>query len=110
MTPLIDIKTLQQENKRFQASLGVSNNNRCFGFIPAFQDVDTGQSYISCFADGSRAPVHLLDGLPESLIVERSEEGLVTRVKASVISGFLYTGIFYTRDQVAALIPVPTGT
>jgi hypothetical protein len=33
----------------------------------------------------------------------------VTRVKSSVVSGFLHDGSFYTRDEAAALLVSPSG-
>jgi hypothetical protein len=103
MTAVVNEKTLSQENIAYRGTSGVSKNNRTFGFLPAFFDIETKLSYVSRFADGRPAPIHLFDGLPESLVTERSATGAVKSVKSSVISGFLYADAFYTRDQVAAM-------
>jgi hypothetical protein len=101
MKTLFTRDTLEQENRRYRNTGGVSAVNRSQRFIPAFCDSATGQAYRSRFADGRPAPIHLLDGLPESLVLERTSEGLVTAAKGSVIAGFLREGQFYTREQAA---------
>jgi hypothetical protein len=92
---------LQQENIVYQGSGGVSADNRCFGFRPAFRNTETGDVYPSRFADGRLAPVHMIDGLPDVLVVARSGTGRVTSVKDSVQAGFILNGCFYDRDQAA---------
>ena len=93
-------ETLATENTVFQSTVGVSENNRHSGFEPAFYDTVSGAVYRSCFADGRPAPVHLLDGLPEELVVSRSACGKVYAVKDSVISGFIRDTRFFTRQQL----------
>ena len=61
-------ETLAQENRQYANTGGVSAINRSQRFIPAFYDTATGRAYRSRFADGRPAPIHLLDGLPESLV------------------------------------------
>jgi len=90
---------LRQENIRFRGTGGISRNNRSCGFRPAFLDTLSGRTYISRFANGAPAPVHLLEGLPAELVV--SGEGQALRIRATVISGFVLDGCFYTRDQAA---------
>jgi len=90
-------------NARYRGSYGVSENNRSAGFQPAFIDRDTGTVHLSRVPDGRLAPCHLLDGLPSELVLARNEQGRVTRVKASVVSGFLRNQRFYTRDEAAAM-------
>ncbi|HRE55654.1 MAG TPA: hypothetical protein PLP22_12805 [Candidatus Competibacter sp.] len=92
---------LAAQNRRFKGSGGISQENRVGGFLPAFADTETGATYRSCFADGSPAPIHLLDGLPVELVVARSANGRVTSVKDSVVAGFIRAGRFYTREQAA---------
>lgn len=94
-------RVLGRENQVFRGSGGVSAGNRHCGFRPAFLDCDTGAIYSSCFADGQPAPFHLLDGLPQELIVARHPTGRVAAVKSSVTSGFVREGQFYTREQAA---------
>jgi hypothetical protein len=91
--------TLAAEKARYFGTAGCSAGNRSCGFRPAFQDRETGRIYLSAFADGRPAPVHLLDGLPPALVLTRTSLGRVCAVKASVISGFARDGHFYTRDE-----------
>ena len=92
---------IKAQNRRYKGSGGVSQENRGGGFLPAFADTATGATYTSRFADGSPAPIHLLDGLPDEWVVARSTNGRVTAVKDSVVAGFLRAGRFYTRQQAA---------
>ncbi len=96
--------TLQLENRRYCGTGGVSSNGRAAGFSPAFMDLETRAVYPSCFADGRMAPFHILDGLPDELVLARSACGRVAAIKPSVISGFVRAGLFYTRDEAAALV------
>jgi hypothetical protein len=95
---------LGQENARFAGTGGVSAANRCMGFRPAFMDTETHRVYVSCFADGRPAPCHLLDGLPDEAIAARASSGRVTRLKPSIVSGFVSLDRFYTRDEAAELV------
>ena len=92
---------LRQENRRYRGTGGLSQENRSVGFLPAFRDGETGQSELSLFSDGSPAPMHLLDGLPEAWIVERDPAGRVVACKSSVVAGFLLGDVFYTRNDAA---------
>lgn len=92
---------LRQENLVFRGTGGLSQENRSVGFRPAFLDSDTGIVYASCYSNGEPAPFHLLDGLPEEIVVARHATGRVAAVKQSVISGFVLRERFYTRDQAA---------
>ena len=95
---------LEQENVRYAGTAGVSRENRRYGFRPAFMDLRTKAVYLACFADGRPAPFHLLDGLPDELVLSRDDAGRVAKVRASVISGFEQQGRFYTRDEAAAAL------
>lgn len=101
MPQTVTIKTLDDQNRRYADTAGISRNNRHCGFVPGFLDRATGRVYTSCRADGSPAVVHLLDGLPDSLVVARTASGQVAAIKGTVIPGFILDGIFYTREQVA---------
>lgn len=92
---------LKQENQDFRGSGGRSEENRGSGFRPAFMDLETLAIHESRFADGRLAPVHVLDGLPDALVVARSATGKVLAVKASVVSGFVREARFYNRDEAA---------
>ena len=101
MNTLMTRKRLSTENYRYQNSPGVSQNNRCAGFAPAFHDRATGRTELSRFVGGSPAPFHLIDGLPDDWIVKRGPAGNTLAVKSSVIAGFVRNGQFYTREEAA---------
>ena len=95
---------LEQQNKRFAGTGGVSQGNRCLGFVPAFYDQETGSTYLSRLSDGSPAPCHTLDGLPDEIVVARDLSGRVEAIKGSVIAGFVRQNEFYTREQAAQAV------
>jgi len=101
MKRLMNRERLALENAQHAGTGGVSAGNRSLGFRPAFLDWATMQIYPSCFADGRAAPCHILDGLPEEVVVERSASGRVRRVTSSIIAGFERGGFFYTRRAAA---------
>jgi hypothetical protein len=82
----------------------VSQENRAYGFLPAFRDARTGVVYLSRFADGRLAPLHLLDGLPAAVVLTDPLSGQVVALKDSVTAGFVRTGRFYTRAQAAQAV------
>lgn len=92
---------LRRENRNFRGTGGRSQENRSSGFLPAFLDADTQTIYASRFSDGRPAPFHLLDGLPDEVVVARHPCGRVCSVKPSVMSGFVRHGRFYTREEAA---------
>ena len=102
-TPLSTF-ALRLENARFGDSGGASENNRESGFVPAYRNIRTGQTVASCFANGEPAPVHVLEGLPEDWVLARDGDGQVSRVLATVVSGFIRDGRFYTREAAATLV------
>ncbi len=99
-------RTLHEQNRRFDGTGGVSKNNCDAGFRPAYQHAETGETVESRFADGSPAPVHVLDGLPSDWIKARDAEGRVSEVFHSVIAGFVKNGEFFTREQAAEYLAV----
>lgn len=103
-------RTLRIENQRFQNTGGVSRNNRDQCFRPAFLDSATGRVYLSRFADGRLAPMHLMDGLPDEIVRQRNAEGRITAVTQTVIAGFARDGLFYTREQAAKAVASATVT
>jgi hypothetical protein len=100
----ITIQELQDQNRRFKGTGGVSQENRSYHFLPAFLDTQTGAIYLSRFADGRIAPLHLLDGLPPELVVEKTVSRKLMAAKDSVTAGFLHCGRFYTRGQAAKAV------
>lgn len=95
---------LERENVAFRGTGGRSEENRDRGFVPAFIDIETATIYQSCFANGLPAPFHSIDGLPEEVVVVRTPAGRVAQVKASVISGFVREGHFYTREAAVRMV------
>lgn len=93
---------LERETEAFRGSGGISQENRCLGFRPAFLDTITRVIYPSRFANGVPAPFHLIDGLPDEAVDRRDACGRVIALKSSVVSGFVREGHFYTRDEAAA--------
>lgn len=94
-------QSLERETEVFRGSGGISQENAGFGFRPAFLDTRTRTIHLSRFADGSLAPMHLIQGLPDDLVLERDLLGRVLMVKSCVVSGFVRDGRFYTRDEAA---------
>ncbi len=101
MCNLLTSVELQDQNQCFEGTGGRSEENRQAGFRPAFMDVDTRRVYESRYADGRPAPFHLLDGLPDELVVARSDNGRIAAVKSSVIAGFVRAARFYSREEAA---------
>ena len=101
--PLSD-EVLGRENRQFTGSGGLSEQNRAYGFIPAFYDTQSRKAMASCFANGTPAPIHVLEGLPQEWVMQRDTSGRVVVAKDSVIAGFLYQGEFYTREQAALAV------
>ncbi|RPI45266.1 MAG: hypothetical protein EHM59_10625 [Betaproteobacteria bacterium] len=95
---------LELEAAAHRGSGGVSAENHRLGFTPAFMDTATGNTYPSTFVDGRPAPFHILDGLPDALVLGRDRRGIVSRVVGTIIAGFLKDGAFYTREQAAAAV------
>ena len=96
-----DVRSLRHENDTYRDTGGVSSENASHGFLPAFRDTKTGRCYLSRFADGQPAPVHLLDGLPESAVLERDSEGRVVAAVPTLTSGFFLGDRFLTREEAA---------
>ena len=92
---------LALENILHAGSGGRSQENGGLGFNAAFLDYDTMTIYPSRFRGGRHAPMHLLDGLPDEVVVDRAASGRVVTAKASLISGFERNGFFYTRSAAA---------
>ena len=89
------------ENRAFRGTGGVSEENGAYGFTPAFCDLDTGDVYLSCYADGRPAPVHLYEGLPSALVAHDDTGEKPKALKSSVVAGFVRGQRFYTRDEAA---------
>ena len=101
--PLTSV-SLSRENAAFRGKGGVSAENQSLGFLPAFLDMETGALYRSRFADGSNAPIHVLDGLPDKVVLSRNACGEVSAVKSTVVAGFEREGHFFTREQASRTV------
>ncbi|MCP5137852.1 MAG: hypothetical protein H6981_13755 [Gammaproteobacteria bacterium] len=93
--------SLKQQNRRFANTGGISQRNRGQGFLPAFRDEQSGAVYLSRTRDGNVAPVHMIEGLPDHLVMSRDRCGRAIRLVASVIAGFVRGDRFYTRQEAA---------
>ena len=93
-----------QQSAAYRGTGGVSEENRAYGFLPAFLDRESGRIHLSCDARGIPAAVHQFDGLPVEWVVARDQNGKPCAVKASVEAGFVREGYFFTREQAAQLI------
>lgn len=100
-TPLLNPQVLAEENCAFAGTGGISQENCVHGFIPGYLNTQSGEMAVSRFADGQPAPIHILEGLPDGWIQERSASGQVLQVKEGIIAGFILNGRFYTRQQAA---------
>ena len=103
MVSPISRNSLRRENRAFAGTGGVSEENRGIRFEPAFRDESTGRVERSRHADGSPAPMHVMDGLPPEWVEHRDEHGHPCCLKAGIIAGFVRDERFYTREQAAAL-------
>jgi hypothetical protein len=99
--PLMSGRRLEDENAKHAGTGGRSQENATFGFRPAFYYIATQTIYPARFADGRAAPFHLLDGLPDEVVVDRAPSGRVVAAKATLLSGFERNGFFYTRSAAA---------
>jgi len=99
----MNVVRLQLENIVHRGTGGRSEENRNLGFRPAFLDFATQRIYLSCYRNGMPAPIHVLDGLPDEVVVDRTATGRVLGTKATLIAGFVRNGFFYTRRAAAKL-------
>ena len=93
--------SLRDENRLYAGTRGVSENNRSLGFRPGYCNSLSGDCVLSRFSDGSLAPVHVLDGLPDAWVLSRDASGRVLTVAPEVVSGFIRDGCFFTREEAA---------
>ena len=91
------MNSLEQENRAFAGTPGVSHIGRPLGFIPAFRNEATGEILESRFMNGNRAPIHILAGLPKRWVADT----FPLHHTAHITSGFLFNGRFFTREEAA---------
>lgn len=101
---MLSVETLVAQNVAFHGTCGRSQENRGYSFRPAFLDTHSGTVYPSTFSDGRLAPIHILDGLPQDVVLVRSQTGKVIRVHECVVSGFERDGQFFTREEAATAL------
>ena len=101
MSEFMNQQALQGETAAYSGTGGESAVSYANGFQPAFLDTRSLAVYLSRFSDGRLAPFHLLDGLPDAVVVSRNAWGRVESVRAGVVSGFVRDGEFYTREEAA---------
>lgn len=99
METALSYTVLQQQNASFRNTAGVSEGNRGAGFHPAFYDTENRTADIARLGDGTPAPCHLLDGVPDDWVMKRDRSGKVITIKPSIVAGFIRNGRFYTREQ-----------
>ena len=100
----MNAKLLRRQNNAFRDTGGISQNNGSLGFLPAFLDEATGAVYRSCYADGTPAPFHILEGLPSALCVVSGARGSARQIRDTVIAGFVKEHTFYTREEAARAV------
>ena len=91
--------SLHDENRLYANTRGISGNNGSLGFRPGYLNRLSGEWVLSRFSDGKLAPIHVLDGLPESWVDARDANGRVVAARAEVVTGFIRDSRFYTRDE-----------
>lgn len=94
-------QSLRRENLAFLNTGGRSQENCCW---PAFMDSSTQAIFLSRFANGKLAPLHILDGLPAYCVLRRDQDGHVCEVLPTIVSGFVKDERFYTRAEIAAIL------
>lgn len=76
------------------------NSNSCqFYFIPAFYDALSHTVFLSCYKSGQLAPIHVLEGIPDNIIKNRTLTNNRGESKNSLIIGFIFKNKFLTRKQ-----------
>lgn len=101
MDPRLNLTRVAEENAADASPDRITEATRRFGFRPAFLDCVRMRIHLARFADGRLAPFHLLEGLPDEAVADRSAAGRVVRAKATLIPGFERGGFFYTRTAAA---------
>lgn len=99
----MDRHTLRVENGRYRKTTGTSKNNRCLGLHPAFQQRSTGRIEVARLRSGAPAPAHIISWLPHDCAASINKDGTVLSLIPSVEAGFERDGVFFTREQAAAL-------
>lgn len=97
---LIETAEILEQRKLFNRMPGVSFGNLCFGFLPAFKDLESGETHLAINEDGSIALVHEMDNLPLEWVESWDTQGRATELMDSISAGFFRGTEFYTLDQL----------
>jgi hypothetical protein len=68
------------------------------GFRPAFFDFATGALYPSLARDGTPSSRHDPSGLPDSVVVIRTDKGRILATRSTLRIGYERGGYFFTRS------------
>ncbi len=82
----------QLKTEELNRNLHSLPENTQLQLLPAFLDMRSGKVYLSQFANGDLAPVHVYDGLPDKILL---------RNDMKLVSGFILNGQFLTHQQAA---------
>lgn len=96
-------KMRQSESPTCTGTTEFSERHSQRSFKPAFLDKSTGRIEIARLANGQPAPAHFIDWLPDEWAMSFHRDGTVKSLKQSVVAGFVYDAVFYTRDQAEEL-------
>lgn len=88
------------ERNIYQQLGGSVFNDACFGFMPAFMDIQTSETHLSAYKNGEPAAIHILDGLPDKWVSDRDDLGEALSLQLGVIAGFMRAGVFYTLSEI----------
>jgi hypothetical protein len=83
---------------------GVSVYSHASGYVPAFRKAGTCEVRLSAFADGTPAPVHVLEGLPATWVSRHGAAGGALVLANDVEAGFIRDGRFYTLPAAADVV------
>ncbi len=81
----------------------VSFLDLAFGLLPAFRDLQSGETHLCLDERGRPARMHLIDHLPAHWAEARDEQGRVVALRDHIMAGFLRDGRFLTLDDLRLL-------
>lgn len=92
-------QAVQQQGTYYRFN-GAVFSDVSFGFMPAFKNIKNQEVHLSTDVDGELSVMHILDGLPESWIEEKDEQGKALTLKSEIIAGFMRNADFYTLNEI----------
>ncbi len=81
----------------------VSFLDLAFGLLPAFRDLQSGETHLCLDERGQPARMHLIDHLPAHWAEARDERGRIVSLRDHIMAGFLRNGRFLTLDELRLL-------